>query len=430
MNQRRALTASTRRVLCEGSWCPCHQSGSTACCHRCDDRCGLSPERITLKALAGMVNKGWPETDCWVALLDPANAGGRFLQHLHTRNAGRARKWLYRQYEVTTRWVLANPVGDRMENIYQLVELKVLMDVPELLSEGRSRVTDRTVLRYLIDKGLSEGTPLVRSSYHQIELAVYMQPRTVHACLDRLTRLGWISVADASTAYRGTTYRLHKPAGTSAVGGSIPRANAVEGASTTALVPAEVPRLFGTQGLGLRALEVYCALRAETFLFRGHLIAWGTWLPGEVVVRPKGGFDLPPAGTPGWTAADLAAFYGSSVETMRRALNRLSEVGLAHKEDAGWYRYEADFDRVAEVLNVTDTKAIRQLRQSLERDGFYDFLTTPKGRAIYGTRGLKTMDVAGERIFFESDQDGVVVERHRRRLRATEVPDEPKDATA
>ncbi len=154
MTLRRALTASTLRLLREGRRCACHRSGKRADCYgHCTDLCVQSEEPVTLRVLAGMVNCGWPEEDCWVALLDPAALGGRFLQGMNARNAVRARRWLARQYANTGRWAASSPAGDRLHDTLVLADVAAGLESAAGFSPGPKGVTERAVLRSLVEQG-------------------------------------------------------------------------------------------------------------------------------------------------------------------------------------------------------------------------------------------------------------------------------------
>ncbi len=99
-----------------------------------------------------MVNKGWPEVDAWVELLDQGNRGGRFLQRMHMRNKGRARKWLERQYALQADFVAANPSGDAQHTCYELVNYAAVVNSGLGFSSGAAGVTERAVLKALTDR--------------------------------------------------------------------------------------------------------------------------------------------------------------------------------------------------------------------------------------------------------------------------------------
>ena len=152
---RGALTSQSLAMLQHGRGCPvCHGGGrqDRSCCANCRKRCSMTEENIARSLLMAMVNKGWPEVDAWVELLDQGNRGGRFLQRMHMRNKGRARKWLERQYALQADFVAANPSGDAQHTCYELVNYAAVVNSGLGFSSGAAGVTERAVLKALTDR--------------------------------------------------------------------------------------------------------------------------------------------------------------------------------------------------------------------------------------------------------------------------------------
>lgn len=414
----KALAPRTVDLLREGpAGCNCHggRRGTAGgeCCGDCLHRCSLTRERIALTVLAGMANSRWSEEDAYLHLCDPANVGGRFLQQLHARNAGRARQWLHRQYQDARTWVAHSPAHDPLEDCYQLVQLREQAERGKGLRKGQAGVTDRAVLRFLIDKGLQYSSVIVRVSHRQVSEHTCASLPTVHRSLARLREAGWLEVYEESAGFRAASYRLRLPDAGSLIT-EVPLSTG--GKDTPVLnLPADVHPLFAAGGLGRGVQETFAQLP-----FRMHRVGRLTAVtvhkesPGTVRWRPEQGRVWPlaraPRDTRGRTAQEVAELSGKSVETARRHLRRMQQAHLAFQDrDGRWFRWLFDPDALARHLAVPDTPALLRERHDHDRDGFFEFLTTPKGAAIYKARITK--HVTDHEVLYVNDQSQEVLRR-------------------
>lgn len=374
----------------------------------------MSDEQLALKILLGMANKGWPEEDAYSYLLDRAHAGGLFLQERHQRNAGRARNWLHRQYEQIWRWVAQRPAHDPLGNSMHLAELQSRIEDRSLFTPGQAGVSERAVMRALVDKGLQHSSVIVRASTRQLaEVADVNQP-TVVAVLRRLTTLKWIELHQPATALQGNAYRLLQGP---VAGSFISESTLPKGGKDTpdTKLPAQAHPLFGAKGLGAGVAETFAHL-PELTLRRipggERLVRVDRQSPVEVKGWPPPPEPRPlapaPSG-PGLTPAELAATTGASVETVRRHLRRLAQAGMAFRTaDGSWYRYHFHASALAQHLAVPDTVAIKQERHDLDRTLFLDFLCTSRGGAMF-QMPLFTVVQDTDVYYVKADGSGQVV---------------------
>ena len=389
----KALTTATLRLLQNGPvGCPkCHRGRrggpEASCCEDCAYRCTLSAERVTLSIIAGMVNSGWFEEDAYLHLCDPANVGGRFLQALHSRNAGRARAWLHRQYAETQSWVIENPAYDPMEDRYLLTRLQEAVSRNLGISSGQAGVTERAVLRFLIGLGLRKSSVIVRAGHRKISENTCASLATVHRTVGRLKKAGWVEVYEAAHGYRENSYRLQFPA----AGNLITEVPLSTGGKDTPVpkLPVAVHRLFAAQGLGRGAQETFALLPLRMRPV-GRLVgvtvdrtapAWvKNTAPGDPLRMPKA-----PRG-PAQTAEQIARRCGKSVETVRRHLRRLEQARMAFRVNGRWYRFHFGATALAEYLQVPDTPSLLHGRYARDLDNYFEFLASPKGQAIHKIR--------------------------------------------
>lgn len=419
-DRRAAVTPRTTRLLHLGRRCgACHPNSETpagrTCCEECSLTCALTHEQLCLSIIAGMISKNWSEPDVFAALLDPANLGGKFLQVLHSRNAGRARTWMQRQYDQTMRWTAEHPAHDVLEDRFVLVQLGDLLGEPALFNR-RSASTERAIMRWLIKKGLRVGSLIVRASQREISLDIDAGLQAVNAGLHRLQVLGWLEVYEASSSFKATSYLLKMPDMTGNVITEVPLS--MGGKDTPVpLLPAEVPRLFGSQGLGRGVLETFFQLpkvpRLQPSVEDVRAEDWGGLPTSRLVLRhtgrPSGAMWFPQT-REAVAAKDLCGPTGFSVETVRRHLQRLKSAGMAVRDNKGlWLGYYTNLATWADVLGVRDGQPARQKRYSNDRRGYFEHLLTPRGYGQSRTRVIKE-NLNGDDVYFQVLSSGELAE--------------------
>ncbi len=364
----RALTGRTVDLLRAGPG-SCRSGhgdgGDEGACSGTDCRgsCRLSPERVTLSVLAGMVNSELSEEDGYTLLTDPAHVGGRFLQRMHARNPGRARAWFHRQWGEARRWVAEHPAHDPLQDSYELTRVRAALEEGEGFSCGQAGVTERAVLRYLLDRGLKYSSVIVRASLRQISESTCAHLATVHRTVARLVQAGWIEVYEVAKGYRATSYRIRRPDAVRSRT-EVPLFMGGKGTPVRDL-PGAVHPLFAGQGLGRGVQETFAHLplhaqrakRAKGLV----LVAVDRRLPAEVKRPPRSEQVWPlvkaPRG-PGRSAVQIARVSGKSVETDAHRGSRYAESTVrtmvtshlcANAPDHASVTYR-DFERVGHGL--------------------------------------------------------------------------------
>ncbi len=190
-------------------------------------------------------------------------------------------------------------------------------------------------------------------------------------------------------------------------------------------MPAELPTVFSQHGLGRGPLETFVCLPEQSHLFRrGRLVRTNAQLPEQAKALPASGDrEAFPAGVDaatGMTPAEVADLTGKSVETIRRHLRKLERAGLCFSETGHWFRYLINVDGLASHLKVLDTRPHKRQRYKLDRESLYEFLCTPKGRAIFGDRVLREHE-GSDIVYRFVDENGVAHELLRRPARPGET---------
>lgn len=423
---RAALTTNTLSLLQYGNDCPvCHAHGRKRhCCPSCKARCLLSAEAVLLSVLAGMANKGWTEEDAWLDLLDQGNRGGRFLQTMHMRNKTRARSWLARQYAHAVDFVTRNPFGDGAHNCYELVQYEQRTRMGAGYSQGAAGVTERAVLRVLVDKALVRMHPLVRMSLRAVSVEADVSLPAVSAALARLTKLRWIELYKAATAEQASTYRL-LTRDRSCTGDSVPYGG--EGTPVQVMSP-PLHQVFGPKGVGRGAAETYQLLPVERRpLPHGYLARRNRCIPlqykGPANVQASVMECRKALSDDGLSVADLTALHPGSLtaKTVRRRLNDLLRVGLAYVDSQGrWWRYASDLDGLAEYLQIPDTRWEKKARYERERHNYWDYLISEEGRGKRPSDLVRVID-GSDFVYGYVDREGCLHELGRRCMTPAEV---------
>jgi len=425
---RQALTSHSLAMLQHGRGCPvCHGGGrqDRTCCAACRKRCSMTEENIARSLLMAMVNKGWPEVDAWVELLDQGNRGGRFLQRMHMRNKGRTRKWLERQYALQAHFVAANPSGDAQHTCYELVNYAAVVNSGLGCSSGAAGVTERAVLKALTDRALALMHPLVRVSVRTLSQECDISLPTVSEALKRLTRHGWIELQASGVGMQPATYRLLTRDKTCTEDSVLPG-----GDGNPVQVVSQAPHhLFGPKGVGRGAAETHALLPVlRRDLRRGSLIMSNRCVPKafkhtEALLRAAR--LLGPVPRQGSTLADLHSAHPGNVNlrTVRRRLHDLCRAGLAFRDADGlWWRYLTDVDGLAQYLRIPDTRWEKEARYTRERLNYWDHLLSPEG-SRNRPRDLVRLVEGTEFVYGVVDSNGCVKELDRRVMTEAEAAD-------
>ena len=92
------------------------------------------------------------------------------------------------------------------------------------------------------------------------------------------------------------------------------------------------------------------------------------------------------------TVKALAAHLGLGEGTIRRRLNQMADVGLAHRQDGLWYKQSADPDQVAHRLGVAGAGEAQRR--------WHEYRRGIRRAAVTRWRESQTTDVAHQPVPF------------------------------
>ncbi len=421
---RRTLSAHTNRLLRSGTTCTCHANGRRSCCRHCANVC-RPPRSVQWSVMLGMVNGGWTEEDAWQALIDPTNQGGLYLQERYRHNKAAARSGFHREFLKAVSFLACNPVYDPHVAALDLVLIRdAVANRPDLFAAGRAGVSERAVVRALVERGLRASSRIVRVSMRQLAEDIDVRPGTVSDALARLeNRKNFVTVYKLAAVGRASAYLLAVPgAPTTVTGGLVPPVPAEDAVT---VVGGRVHRLFGANGLPLGALETYARLPAREAPREVSAEGGSPARGGHHGLRPeaevsakstrrrrqprakdtqdgKQSRPLPAAPVcPLPTAAELARWMGRPPSTVMRHLRLMERHGLVHQDEYGrWERLRFNADALADELGIEDDVPRKHARHRRERRGYLE--------ALVG-RGHLVKQSIGGRVTYVDPGTGEVV---------------------
>ena len=280
-----------------------------------------------------------------------------------------------------------------------LPSLRQAMQQDGLFSaNGRAKVTERSVLAYLLNRAEDRGSLRLEVAQRPISEAIDFTQHTVSRALGRLDKNGWIIREHQRMHGASDFITLTLP--TCAVTTST-STSTLEGSFVDVVTNAYVHRLFGPMGLGPGLAVTFHALPEwDRAVGHGRLIRVMPDSPstGLLLNPQEGKRHIPPAADgPGLTVTELVRRTGRSRGTVTTDLKKLSHGDLAFRDDKGWWwRYRFDPDHVADLKGIphtTQLKAAKHIRD--RRRAFDQLIAQAKARNLPG------------RVERLSDEDGV-----------------------
>lgn len=294
-----------------------------------------------------------------------------------------------------------------------------------LFSTGIAGLTERQVMRYLIEAARLGRSVLVQESQRQIAVAIDRHQPTVSHVLKRLEALGWMRRLAAVDPLAPTPYLLLVPEVCTDVSTKGPAGYIgtllTAGSLVDTNMHTQVHRLFGPAGLGTGVEETFAALpEYRVRVPRGYLVRN---LPGFPVtpglLNPfQGSRQIPrPAQVEGMTVLELVEVTGKHRSTTSRHLKILLDRRLVLEESQQdglrrWWRLRFDPDQVADRDEVPHTAQLKAEAHIRERRSYFRGRIrsdqvgnrTPSVQQVHGPDGDAYMNVrTGEVLWIDSD---------------------------
>ena len=241
-------------------------------------------------------------------------------------------------------------------------------------TNGRAKVTERSVLAYLLNRAEDRRSLRLEVAQRPIALAIRSTQRTMSKALGRLEKHGWI-IRQHQRRHLGSDFiTLTVPirAITTSTSTSTPEDSLVD-----VVTNASVHRLFGPGGLGPGRAGTFVALPEwSRKIRRGRLVrVMPGSHPSDLLLNPQQGkrrIPRAPAG-PGLTVMELVRRTGKARSTETRHLKELSKKDLVFRDDAGrWWRNLFDPDYVADLLGIPHTSELKAARSVRDRRNYLD----------------------------------------------------------
>lgn len=279
-------------------------------------------------------------------------------------------------------------------------------------TNGRAKVTERSVLAYLLNRAEDRRSLRLEVSQRLIAVAMDIAQHTVSLALKRLQNNGWV-IREHQRRYLGSDFiTLTLPIRAITTSTST---FTTEDSFVDVVTNAYVHRLFGPMGLGPGLAGTFNALPEwGRKVSHGRLVRV---MPGshssDLLLNPQQGkrrIPRAPAG-PGLTVTELVRRTGKARSTETRHLKELSKRDLAFCDDAGrWWRNRFDPDYVADLLGIPDTSELKAAKSIRDRRSLLDGLiayATVKGRRptierVSDSDGIRYIDtVTGEVLWVD-----------------------------
>ncbi|WP_394613128.1 hypothetical protein JNUCC0626_24615 [Lentzea sp. JNUCC 0626] len=301
------------------------------------------PEAAVLAVMTSALNKGWTWAKFHTEWSQP-ECGMRLK--LVSDGAELLKLW-----EKASAFVADSPPVISASEARQELGL-IRAELSSTVLEGRNRVRDREVLKFILKKATRQGRLVLPLALRTIAEGTGQSVETSRRALESLVSRGWLTVHTPSHRALATTYRVHTPSRRSSTGNatSAPSISSLQTQCTdeTPLRRRDLGEDCVSSVHSMASTDVFRSLGRSAAVLYDHLSVTSPMKATELV-----------------DSTELAR------RTVFKWLGRLKEEGLAAQVEGGaWVRVEVDLEALAEVMGVSGKAEAQKAQHAREREAW------------------------------------------------------------